>query len=266
MIRERLGNRVADTAEGIAAVLAQWDEVQSVSAIAHGDDLYDPYLSIAIDAYLDGPARPSAERHESFAQAGAFESATLSLKDRFLLGSIPVRIEFKQTARFDAVVRDAADGRCALREGGTYTLYRLTRAQVLFSRDGWIEARQSAVEVLPDGFWAEVKRTQWFALEHIYSDLTAAEARSDAFYFALSAGRFAAAIAALQFTIRRQFAPSPRELGRCVLELPDLPDSFPANLEHFSKPGLEPHQRVELARLMLEGSGPFPDEWAGQIT
>jgi hypothetical protein len=188
-----------------------------------------------------------------FSQAGAFESALLTNKDRFLVGEIPVRVEYKRTSRFESLVADAHHGHCRLRAAGTFAFYRLQEAAILFSRSGWCEATRSGLASLPDEFWREIQSTQLATLEHVYADLQAACAREDSFYFSVTAGRFAARAAAALFAARRRFEPSPRVIGREVLSLPDLPPSFEANLEHFVRveSELSMVQRCEIAGFLV---------------
>ena len=239
--------------EQVRAALAGWDEVVAVGLNRHGEDVYDPYYSHSFDVYTAAELRDAALRERSFGEVTLFESSTLTTKDRFLIGEIPVRIEYKTTRRFDELSAAARNGECGLRDAGTYAFRRVTDAEVLVSRGGWIEAIRHALSQLPDPFWAALRRAQEARVEHLYADLSAAATREDAFYFMMSAGAFLAQLGALLFTINRRFEPSPRALRDEVLRLTVIPDSFPANLENFvnQRHYLSMSQRRELAELMV---------------
>ena len=96
------------------------------------------------------------------------------------------------------------------------------------------------ISTLPDEFWQHLRLTQQARAEHTYADLSAAAAREDSLYFAVSAGAFVSAICALLFTINRQFEPSSRHLVAEVSMLKAVPDSFPANLDNFVRQVIGP--------------------------
>lgn len=248
-----LGQRTASVAESLAQMLSSWDEVEAVSVMTYGDDRYDPYLALSFDTYVTGEVRSPELRHEVFAEAGAFESAILTSKDRFLVGEIPVRVEYKSTERFDSLVRNAGAGHCRLRGAGTYAFHRLTASEVRYSLSGWIESLRASLVDLPDGFWREVQLAQRASLEHVYADLQAACARQDAFYFTITSGRFALRAAAALFATRREFEPSPRVIAKAALALPHIPSSFAANFEHFARVDSELSmvQRCEIAGFVV---------------
>ncbi|MFP4114936.1 MAG: DUF4037 domain-containing protein [Spirochaetota bacterium] len=237
----------------LTSVLGSWSEVTAIGLTSQGEDLYDPYYSLSLDVYTRGPVRDADARETEFGEVGAFETSLLTAKDRFLMGEIPVRIEYKLTDRFDELVAAALDGECELRDSGTYAFRRVQDAKILVSEGEWFETIRSSLTELPNEFWDELRRSQESTVEHLFADLSAAAMREDSFYFLTSAGRFLAQLCALLFTINRRFEPPPRTLRDEVLSLPALPDSFPANLENFvtSGHGLSMSQRRELAEIMI---------------
>ena len=249
-----LGRKAASVAQRIASILSAWDEVESVCVLSYGEDRYDPYFALSVDAYVSSPVRDPAQRQPSFSEAGAFESAVLGNKDRFLSGDIPVRIEYKVTDRFSALARAATEGTCLLRAAGTFAFHRLATCELLFSRSGWFERIIESLESIPDSFWSEVIRVQLASLEHVYGDLQAARAREDAFYFTVTAGRFATKVTSLVFAMNRTFEPSSRLMIDRVLTLPEVPDSFEGNIEHFARVDsvMSMDQRTEIAELMIK--------------
>ncbi|MFW6288384.1 MAG: DUF4037 domain-containing protein [Spirochaetota bacterium] len=236
-------------------VLEGWGEVIAVGLHSPGDDVYDPYFSLNLDVYTAAPLRDTDARIRAFGDVGAFESSSLTNKDRFLMGETPVRVEYKRVGRFDELVDAAVRGECLLRDGGTYSFYRVASAEPLLSRQGWLEALQKRLIGLPARFWSELRRSQEATAEHLYADLAAAAMRNDGFFFATSSGRFLSQICGLLFTINERFEPSPRTLFGDTLELPTIPESFASNMENFvdiDRP-LSMSQRQELAQIMITG-------------
>lgn len=237
----------------LRAALEGWQEITAVGLHAYGDDLYDPYFSLSFDVYTKTDVREPAAREVAFGDVGAFESSILTHKDRFLLNEIPVRLEYKLTGRFDGLVSAALNGECRLRDASTYAFRRVVDAEMVLSRGEWFATMRSSLARLPDRFWIELRFAQEATAEHLYADVSAAAMRSDAFYYTMASGRFLVGLCALLFTINRRFEPSPRRFRGEVLDLPILPDSFPANLENYvrQESSLSMAQRAELAELMV---------------
>ena len=246
-------HRTEQAAERVSTVLARWDEVTAVGLTTFGEDVYDPYLSLSFDVYVRRDVREAGEREGAFGDVTAFESSILTSKDRFLMGSMPVRLEYKRTERYDDLVGAALRGECALRDAGTYAFRRVVDARVLVSHDEWFESVRTSLTKLPDGFWARLRHAQEATVEHLYADLSAAAMRDDAFYFVATAGDFLIQLCALLFTVNRRFEPSPRAVHGEVLSLPAIPDSFRASLDNFvdQEHQLSMSQRRELAELMV---------------
>lgn len=245
--------KAREAVEQLRSALESWQEITAVGLHAYGDDLYDPYFALSLDVYTKTPVREPSAREPAFGNAGAFESSLLTHKDRFLLNQIPVRLEYKLTDRFDGLVAAAMNGDCHLRDARTYAFRRVVDAEPIISRGTWFTTMRASLTRLPDRFWTELRASQSATAEHLYADVSAAAMRDDAFYYTMASGRFVVGLCALLFTINRQFEPSPRRFRGEVLDLPTLPDSFPANLENFVRQdsGLSMSQRAELAELMV---------------
>ncbi|MFP4377483.1 MAG: hypothetical protein ACLFP4_10605 [Spirochaetales bacterium] len=249
---ERLTPKVESAVERLCGALGSWDEVDAVALLLSGDDLYDPYFFLSLDVYTNDPVRGPEDRRRAFGEVTVFESSPLTHKDRFLVGEIPFRAEYKQTARFDQLVAEAHAGRSILREGGTYAFHRVVTARELYASGSWFADIRSKMSALPTAFWDDLRANQAANAEHTYADLSAAAVRGDELYFAISAGRFVTAICSLLFAVNKQLEPSPRALYDEVAELPTVPDSFPANLENFvGVSSLSMGQRRELAEIMV---------------
>lgn len=248
-----MNRKIREKAGRVVSVLDSWDEVVAVGLTAIGEDLYDPYFTMSFDVYTGDQVRGVSDREGAFGDIGAFESSLLTRKDRFLMDELPVRLEYKRTARFDDLISGALRGECTLRDGGTYAFRRVVDAEVLLSRSGWFESVRGSLKDLPDRFWTQLRASQQATVEHLYADLSAAAMRGDDFYFVASSGGFLTQLCALLFTVNRAFEPSPRTLQSEVLRLDEIPDSFPASLESFVRQehGLTMSQRQELAELMV---------------
>jgi len=240
-------------AEPIVEVLSGWPGVDCAAVLQSGSDQYDPYHFLSVDVYCDGEIPNSAARQEALEEHSAFESSQVTRKDRFFVGDTPIRIEYKETARFDDLVAAAKSGQPRLRDAGTYPFYRLAVAEILYNRSDWISNVRTALSDLPDGFWQNLRESQQARAEHTYADLSTAAYRNDELFFVVSAGRYLRSLAGLLFTINRRFQPSYRLLTGELLGLTELPSSFPARLETFIRQdgSVTMQQRRELAELMI---------------
>ena len=246
--------RARAIAERLCTAVSGWPETEAVVLILSGEDSFDPYLFAALDVYTAGEVRDTDRRRSQFGDIVAFESSPVTMKDRFLCEEVPVRIEYKTTARFDRLIEFARVGVAGFRDTGTYAFYRIEKGELLFSRTGWLERLRSHLGRLPASFWARLADAQKAQLEHLYSDLGAAEMRGDELYFTISAGRLVGTLCALLFTVNRLFEPGGRSMAAMLPALAKVPDSLPANLESFVRQsdGMSMHQRRELAELMVK--------------
>lgn len=247
-------SRAQTLVKPIAGVLSGWSGVDSITLLRQGADQYDPYYFLSLDVYCSGDIPTPDERREEMQGHTAFETSNVTRKDRFFVGETPIRLEYKETARFDDLLRAAEAGRPGFRDAGTYPFHRLSAGEVLFARTEWINEMKAALEKLPDLFWQNLRETQQARAEHTYSDLSAAVYRGDELFYIVSAGRFIRSLAGLLFTINRMFQPSYRLLTERLLALPQLPSSFPARLETFIRQdgSITMEQRRELAELMIK--------------
>ena len=244
--------RVESAVRHILDGLSTWNEVEAVTLMLSGDDVYDPYFFLSLDVYTSISVRDGESRRQAYGPVTAFESSALTHKDRFMAGELPFRVEYKLVQRFSDLVSAAETGQSGLRDAGTYSLFRLLEAETLFARSNWLPELRGRLERLPTGFWVELRKTLQDSAEHTYADLKAAAVRNDPLYFTVSAGRFLSALCSLLFAINERFEPSPRQLETAVRELSTVPDSFPANLENFLDPNsLSMRQRAELGELMV---------------
>ena len=246
--------RGAKLAGPIVEVISSWPGVDSVAALQSGSDQYDPYYFLSLDVYFTGAIPTPEERRSELEGHSAFESSLVTRKDRFFVGETPVRVEYKETGRFDDLVHAAQAGTPVFRDAGTYPFYRLAEGEVMFSRTDWIAGIRGALSGLPPEFWDRLRETQQARAEHTFADLSAAAYRNDELFFVVSAGRFLRSLAGLLFTINRRFQPSYRLLTNELETLALLPTSFAARLETFIRQDglVTMEQRRELAELMIK--------------
>jgi hypothetical protein len=185
----------------------------------------------------------------------AFETSLQAVKDRFLIGDIPIRLEYKSTAKIEELV-DIAEARpeslWLIKDSGTYGFYRLANGDILFSRSGWLSGIRRKLAALGDSFWEGMRGASQSKMEHFLNDLGAAWLRNDEFHYLLASAGFIKEACLTLFCLNRRFEPSHRAYYRQVLELPRLPGSFPAELENFVRQGpeLTMERRYSLAQAI----------------
>ncbi|MDR2483333.1 MAG: DUF4037 domain-containing protein [Treponema sp.] len=251
-------------ADRLVSVLSQWPGVECVSLNeAALPDTLDPYFALILDVFYTGVIPEAEERNRLLGEdIAAFESAGQAIgqagKDRFLVGEIPVRIEYKSSVRVEELV-SFADSRqeslWLIKDSGTYGFYRLAHGDILFSRTGWIDAIRARLRKPNDAFWARMREAAQSKMEHFLGDLGAALAHGDDFYYLISSSGFIKFACFTLFCLNRRFEPSHRAYYDQVIALPKLPASFPAELENFLMDGGEMtlERRYALAQIIAKG-------------
>ncbi len=252
--------RVHSTAEQLAAQISQWDGVEAILLGEAADiEIYDPYFTVDLDVYIQGPLPRAAERRERLADMEAYEASPTSHVDRFVSNDLPVTVHFMETEGVDAIMRRIIDSSWVFHETGTNMFYRIERGEVLYSRGGWLASIRAARAEIPDTFWEHVSLKAYTAAERALSDLGAAAFRADDLFFLVSTARFLRGVASFLFAANRQFEPSGRMLSERIKALPLLPDGFMGKLDSFLRPedGLTADARREIAELMVRSLVPL---------
>jgi hypothetical protein len=247
-------------ADRFVRTLSAWPGVECITINeAAREDILDPYFALILDVFYTAPVPPAEERCRRYGEdLLAFETSGQTIKDRFIIGDIPVRLEYKSTAKVEELA-DIADTRLEslwlIRDSGTYGFYRLARGELLFSRTGWIDRIRDRLERLGDSFWNEVRCANQSKMEHFLNDLGAAYLQNDEFHYLIASAGFIKSACLTLFCVNRRFEPSHRAYYRQVLELPALPASFPAELENFLKqnPEQSMERRYSLAQAIARG-------------
>ena len=247
-------------ADRLVSVFSQWPGVECVSLNeAALPDTLDPYFALILDVFHAGPIPGPEERSGQYGEdAGVFETSNGGTKDRFLVGDIPVRIEFKPTGQIEELVSFADTNRESLwliKDSGTYGFYRLANGEILFSRGAWITDIRKRLENPGDEFWSRPRDVHQSKMEHFLGDLGAALFQGDDFYYLISSSGFIKHACLTLFCINRCFEPSHRAYYKQAVELPVLPESFPAQLETFlrGEGALTMERRFSLAQVIARG-------------
>jgi hypothetical protein len=241
------------------AVLSSWEGVECITLNeAALPDTLDPYFALILDVFYSAPIPGADERCGFYGEdVAAFESYGQSEKDRFLIGDIPVRLEFKKTSKIEEIVKIACDNQESLwiiKDSGTYGFYRLVNCEIIFSRSDWINDIRKRLENVNDFFWKEMRNAVQLKMEHFLSDLGAASFQGDKFHYLIASAGFIKTACLTLFCINKRFEPSHRAYFKQVCELPVLPEKFSAEFRVFLDTGAqaEMDSRFYLAKLLAQ--------------
>ena len=244
-------------ADQFVSKISLWDSVECVELNeAALPDTLDPYFALILDVYHNGPIpAPEARKAAYNEDLTAFETSALQNKDRFFVGELPVRIEYKSVGKINEIM-DIADKRTdqlwLIKDSGTYMFYRLQRGQVLFQRSAWIDSVRSRLNSLPEKFWVQMRDAHQSKMEHFLSDLGAALIQGDDFHYLISSAGFLKNACVLLFCVNKRFEPSHRAFYRQIRELEVLPEDFVGRFESFlrSDPEMTPERKHSIAQLI----------------
>jgi hypothetical protein len=221
-------------------------------------DTLDPYFALILDVFYSAPIPGADTRCGLYGDdVAAFESSGQGEKDRFLIGDIPVRLEYKKTSKIEELVNIACDKHDSLwliKDSGTYGFYRLSICEIVFSRSNWIHDVRKRLDNIPDRFWTEMRGTIQLKMEHFLSDLGAACFQGDKFHYLIASAGFIKAACLTLFCINKRFEPSHRAYFKQVCELPVLPPKFSAEFQAFleSNTAAELDSRFYIAKLIAQ--------------
>ena len=246
--------------ERFAGIISPWPGVECITLNeAALPDTLDPYFALILDVFCSGPIPGVQERCQLYGgDVAAFESSGPNEKDRFLVGDIPVRLEYKsveKTEELVSIVDTKLDSMWLIKDSGTYGFYRLANGEIVFSRSDWIHDIRKRLTHIGDAFWENARGTAQSKMEHFLSDLGAASFQGDEFHYLIASAGFIKTACLVLFCVNRRFEPSHRAYYKQVLELPVLPVSFRAQLENFLSIGAEAamERRFALATLIARG-------------
>lgn len=249
--------------------LSAWPGVECITVNeASMHDILDPNFALILDVFCSASIPGADERCREYGDdVAAFESSGQNAKDRFLIGEIPVRLEYKNTVKIDELVHIADtknESLWLIKDSGTYAYYRLVNSEIVFSRTNWINDVRERLSRIGDQFWIEIRNSVQSKMEHFLSDLGAACFQGDKFHYLIASAGFIKNVCLTLFCINKRFEPSHRAYFKQVLELPVLPKSFAAEFETFlDNEGISPESRFRLARVIAQRIVlllPTPDE------
>ena len=246
--------RVEKIAEDLSSRLAAWTGVDTITLAEFAEmDPTDPYFFMSFDVFYRGTLPDIDSRMKTFSDAGAFESSSVSSKDRFIIDSVPVRVEYKDINKIESDMKHAEERLWIFRKTGTYLYYRIANYKVLKSASGWIESMRARLSSLPDDFWSALAESSFASAEHSLSDLQASVIRDDRLFYLISLAGFIKNLCSIMFVLNRSFEPSGRDLYKRVLELPDLPENFRGRFYSIVHESDEfpPSRKQELAELLV---------------
>jgi hypothetical protein len=238
-------------------LLSSWEGVECITLNeAAMPDTLDPYFALILDVFYSAPIPPAEERCRLYGEeVAAFESSGQNEKDRFLIGDIPVRLEFKKTGKIDELVNIACKNYESLwfiKDSGTYGFYRLANCEIVFSRSNWIHDIRKRLDKIDDYFWNEMRSAVQSKMEHFLSDLGAACFQGDKFHYLIASAGFIKTACLTLFCINKRFEPSHRAYFKQVCELPVLPESFCAEFQTFLENAADLESRFYLAKLIAQ--------------
>jgi hypothetical protein len=246
--------------ERFEKILSAWPSVECITLNeAAMPDILDPYYALILDVFCSSAIPEVEERCRLYGDdVAAFESSGQNEKDRFLIGDIPIRLEFKFTEKIEELVTIAdtkPDSLWLIKDSGTYGFYRLVHGEIVFSRNGWIHGIRKRLGNLGGQFWERMRDAVQSRMEHFLLDLGAACFQRDNFHYLISSSGFIKTACLALFCINHCFEPSHRAYYKQVKDLPVLPESFPAQLETFLGEGPDPNMewRFGIAKLIAKG-------------
>lgn len=248
--------KVNALAESLVSVISSWDGVEAICLNeAAAVDVLDPYFALILDVYISSAVPNTSVRASRYPAHSVFESSPTATKDRFLIGEIPVRIEYKTVERIQeltAIALRSGSDLWRIRDSGTYVFYRLIHCKPLFERGSWYQDSIKALEEIGDAFWVQMRSFYQSSMDHYLADLGAAIIRDDAFHYVISAANFIKYACATLFMENGEFEPSHRGYMSRVLELKTVPDDFSGRFESFLRPDSElpPARKYEIAKLI----------------
>jgi len=249
-MRHRIENAVAKVTD----VLKTWEQVDTITMVESGEDLYDPYFFISLDVYCTGDIPAPESRAALFQESVAFEALPVTRKDRFLMDDVPIRVEYKDVARFNEIIHSARGNEGIYRDSGTYMFYRLQNCEVLVQKSEWIDEVRKDLEAFSPAFWTMLRSLIQARMEHHLGDLHASVVREDNLFFLISSAGFVRSLCGALFAINRKFEPSARLLNEQVRALSILPDPFGGRFDSFLRTDGDhsPARKAEIADLMAK--------------
>lgn len=249
--------KIKSVTDELVKRLSLWNNVEVITCTDFAQmDIYDPYFSITLDVYYRGGTIPFRnDRKKIFSDMDFFESSTVTLKDRFLLEDLPVRIEYKDLERIDRLVGELDNPDALYRERGTYIFHRIEEGIPLYEKTKWLTEIRLRLENMPDRFWEIFREVSQSRMEHYLSDIGAAVFQKDNLFYKISLAGFLDSACCTLFAINKKFEPSSKRYRELIGKLPVLPAGFMANFEVLLRidDNFTTERNREVAELLAKG-------------
>ncbi len=248
--------KVRELADRLVASISAWDAVEAICLNeAAATDTLDPYFALILDVYVRDSVPSVSVRQSAFPPHSVFETSPTGSKDRFMVGDLPVRIEYKSIARIGELTEialRAGSDLWKIRDSGTYVFYRLVHCKALFERSSWIKEETARLSNLSEEFWVQMRSFYQSTMDHYLADLGASIVRDDPFHYLIASSNFINFACAALFMENGEFEPSHRGYLSRISTLKTLPDDFAGRFESFLRPDSElpPARKYEIAKLI----------------
>lgn len=248
--------KVRELANELVSIISTWNSIEAICLNeAAAEDTLDPYFALILDVYAHGEVPMVSTRKAAYPAHSVFETSPTGAKDRFMVGSLPVRIEYKSVDRIgeltEIALRSGSD-LWKIRNSGTYVFYRLVHCKPLYEKTAWLDVTNTTLETIADSFWVQMRLFYQATMDHFLSDFGAALLREDPFHYLVSSASFIQYACAALYMENGQFEPSHRWYFSTITNLKTLPSDFAGRFESFlrSDTELPPARKYEIAKLL----------------
>ncbi len=250
-------NKVLNLASDIADIISKWDGIEAILLGEAADiGIYDPYFSIDLEVFYRGSIPPRNDRRDYFLSvedSGGFECSPVYPIDRFLVGELPIRIHYQETARTELILDRIERGKWIYRENGTTEFYTIMNSEVLFKASEWLERVRERLSKMPDSFWSQIVEVAKCGMTNYLNDIGAAAYRRDDLFFLMASSNFVKSLVCFLFAQNREFLPSGRMIFSRLYKLKKLPEGFKGRFENLlrSDGSLDVEKKREIAELLV---------------
>ena len=254
-MRLKVKKIVKEIAEGLNNIPC----VEMVSMVNSELDIYDPYFSIQIDVFCTDVFPTVEDRLNVFSDGWIFETHLSSVIDNFLVGDLPVQINYSFTSTIDNLLKEWEEEDWIYNPGETYILYRLSNSELFFNRTGWAPKIRQQLEDLPAIFWSMLQISLLAQLDHCFGNMKAAELKEDELFFSVTLIAFLECYTAMMFAINEEFEPDIKHRFSDVQELEIIPEHFKTEyLGLFSvNQGYTMSRKLEVSKILLQTIAPM---------
>ena len=246
--------KINSLVETILQGMAGPSDVECVQRIPyHGGGMpSSPLFCLKLDVFFRGAVPAYPERLANLPPLQYIETSLSKEKDRFFLDNIPIHLDYKVTGRIEAEIDGLGHPSAPLRMESTYGLFRLYHGIPVHTKSDWIRTLKTRLEHLPEGFWYTQKQNLAGRLEHLLSDMAAANFNRDGMFFQISLARYLETLGELLFALNRQFLCPPEELKFQIDGLEILPAGFTGYFDTLLRDdaGFDRERKLALARHM----------------